>query len=50
LIERINKALAETKIAGARRYLAESQSNAYKEVFPWMDQIHLVVISPAKIR
>jgi uncharacterized protein (TIGR04141 family) len=27
--------------------MAESQSNAYREVFPWMDQIHLV-ISPAK--
>jgi len=30
------------------RYMAESQSNAYKEIFPWMDQIH-AVISPAKI-
>ena len=30
------------------RYLAEAESKAYKEIFPWMDQIHLV-ISPAKI-
>jgi uncharacterized protein (TIGR04141 family) len=30
------------------RYIAEAESIAYKEIFPWMDQIHLV-ISPAKI-
>jgi uncharacterized protein (TIGR04141 family) len=30
------------------RYMTESESTAYKEIFPWMDQIHLV-ITPAKI-
>jgi uncharacterized protein (TIGR04141 family) len=30
------------------RYMSEAESTAYKEIFPWMDQIHLV-ISPAKI-
>jgi uncharacterized protein (TIGR04141 family) len=31
------------------RYTAAAESTAYKEIFPWMDQIHLV-ISPAKIK
>ena len=30
------------------RYMAEAESKVYKEIFPWMDQIHLV-ISPAKV-
>jgi uncharacterized protein (TIGR04141 family) len=30
------------------RYMAEAESKAYKEIFPWMDQIHLV-ISPTKV-
>jgi uncharacterized protein (TIGR04141 family) len=30
------------------RYMVESQSKAYKDIFPWMDQIH-EVISPTKI-
>jgi uncharacterized protein (TIGR04141 family) len=30
------------------RYLTQAQSNAYKDIFPWMDQIHEVK-NPAKV-